>query len=51
MFDNVSSYDIKNYYLAFISSFNYDMLCRITAFSERHPVFFLWCKSDVTFEI
>ena len=34
-------YDIKNYYLLFIISFIFDILRRITTFSERHSVFFV----------
>ena len=33
------TYDIEKYYLAFDISFIFDILCRITTFSERHSVF------------
>ena len=35
------TYDIKNYYLSFVSSFIFDILRRITTFSERHSVYFV----------
>ena len=34
------NYDIKNYYLLSVISFIFDILRRITTFSERHSVFF-----------
>ena len=36
MFDCFLIYDIKNYLLSFIISYIFDILHRITTFSERH---------------
>ena len=39
------------YYLSFVISFIFDILCRITIYSERHSVFSWGHISDVTSEI
>ena len=41
MFDYCLTYDIQNYYLAFVISVIFDILRRITTFSERHSLFFM----------
>ena len=43
---------LKIYYSSFVVSLIFDILRRITTFSERHSFFFSWWrKSDVTSEI
>ena len=44
------TYDIKIFYLSFVISFMFDILRRITTFSER-LCFSWWCENDVTSEI
>ena len=54
MFDYVFTYDIKDNYLSFVISFIFDILSRITTFSDGHSVLFFvfwWCKNDVISEI
>ena len=41
MFGYFSSYGIKNYNLLFVVSFIFDILRRITIFSELHSVLFV----------
>ena len=45
------TYEIQNCHLVSVISFIFDILRRITTFSERHSVFCCWCKNDVTSEI
>ena len=51
MFDYFLIYDIKNYILAFVNSFIFDILRRTTTFFECHSVFLVVVQKYVTSEI
>ena len=44
-------YEIQNCHIVSAIAFIFDILRRITTFSERHSVVCCWCKNDVTSEI